>query len=108
MAALKHLHVLAAGTGLGEIKKNKIVPDHALALSVLRNKDVLPGIEVTESQALDYLRMVPLQFETTAEGFHVLEHKGLGLGWVNVLPGRINSLFPAHRRIRMNAAPSTE
>ncbi len=105
MAALSHLHVLAAGTGLGEIKKNKIVPDHALALSVLRNREVLAGVEVTELQALDYLRMAPLQLETTAEGFHVLEHKGLGLGWVNVLPGRINSLFPFNRRIRMNSVP---
>lgn len=102
-ALLSRLHVVMAGTGVGEIKKNKIVPDHALALSILRNRENVPGIPMDETVALKYLRMEPLPDLGVAEGFHVLEYKGLGLGWVNVLPGRVNNLFPSNRRIRMTA-----
>lgn len=100
-ALLSRLHVVMAGTGVGEIKKNKIVPDYALALSILRHRENVPGIPVDEAAALKYLRMEPLPDLGASEGFHVLEYKGLGLGWVNVLPGRVNNLFPSNRRIRM-------
>jgi 16S rRNA C967 or C1407 C5-methylase (RsmB/RsmF family) len=98
---LEKLHVLRAGTGVGEVKKNKIVPNHALALSIYRNPDPLPGLAVSVEQALAYLRMEPLRLDTLAQGFRVIEFEGLGLGWVNVLPGRINSLFPSSKRVRL-------
>lgn len=101
LAALENLRVVQAGTGVGEIKKNKIVPDHGLALSLARNTDVLPGLPLDREQALAYLRMQPLDLPDAEKGFHVVEYEGLGLGWVNVLPGRINNLFPSSRRIRL-------
>lgn len=98
---LERLHVLQAGTGVGEIMKNRIVPDHALALSVKRNKNLFPGIELDRPMALDYLRKNALNLPDRETGFHVVEFEGLGLGWVNILPGRINNLFPPARRVRM-------
>lgn len=99
---LERLHVLQAGTGLGEVKKNKIVPAPALALSICRNHDQLPGIAVNPEQAMSYLRMEALQLpDQDNVGFRVIEYDGLGLGWVNLLPGRINNLFPTSRRVRM-------
>lgn len=98
---LENLHVIQAGTCLGEVKKNKIVPDHALALSIHRNREELPGITVTTPEAMTYLRMDSLRFENQSAGFRVIEFEGLGLGWVNVLPGRVNSLFPAAQRVRL-------
>ena len=101
LTALDNLHVVQAGTGIGEIMKNKIVPDHSLALSVRRNRSTLPGISLDGQQALTYLRRDPLAIEAPGIGFYVVEYDGLGLGWVNVLPSRINNLFPSGRRIRM-------
>lgn len=101
LAALEALHVIQAGTGIGEIKKNRVVPDHALALSLTRNREVLPGLALTRNQALSYLRMESLTLSESEPGFHVVEYEGLGLGWVNILPGRVNNLFPSNRRIRM-------
>ncbi len=101
MVALEKLHVIQAGTAVGEIMKNKIVPDHSLALSVRRNRLTLPGISLDGQQALAYLRRDPLAIEAPGIGFYVVEYNGLGLGWVNVLPNRINNLFPSGRRIRM-------
>lgn len=100
LTALDNLHVIQAGTGLGEITKNKIVPDHALALSIRRNPAVLPGISLSREQALAYLRRDPLTLVGHGTGFHLVEYEGLGLGWVNVLPGRVNNLFPSGRRVR--------
>lgn len=97
---LERLHVLQAGTGVGEIMKNRIVPDHALALSVKRSS-MVPRIALEQAQALDYLRKNPLNLSSHEHGFHVVEFEGLGLGWVNMLPGRINNLFPPARRVRM-------
>jgi NOL1/NOP2/fmu family ribosome biogenesis protein len=99
---LERLHILQAGTGVGEIMKNRIVPDHALALSVKRNKTLIHGIPLDRKQALDYLRKNPLSLSGLEAGFHVVVYEGLGLGWVNILPGRINNLFPSSRRVRMS------
>lgn len=101
LAALETLHVSQAGVGVGEIKKNRVVPDHALALSLARNRETLPGLALSRDQALAYLRMETLQLPGASQGFQVVEYDGLGLGWINVLPGRVNNLFPSSRRIRM-------
>ncbi len=101
LLALDKLHVIQAGTAVGEIMKNRIVPDHGLALSIYRSTSSLPGIALDASQARDYLRKNPLNLPEHDTGFHAVEFQGLGLGWVNILTGRMNNLFPAGRRIRM-------
>jgi NOL1/NOP2/fmu family ribosome biogenesis protein len=93
--------VIQAGSALGEIMKNKIVPDHALALSVSRNKDAFPVLTLDRTQALAYLRKESTLPPAATTGFHLVEFEGLGLGWMNVLPNRMNNLYPAGRRIRM-------
>lgn len=98
---LDNLHVIQAGSALGEIMKNKIVPDHGLALSVSRNKNALPVLNLDRAQALAYLRKESTLPAAENTGFHVVEFEGLGLGWMNVLPNRMNNLYPAARRIRM-------
>lgn len=100
LASLDHLHVVQAGTGIGEPMKNKVVPDHALALSVRRNHDALPGIPLSHGQAMAYLRKDALPLHSPCPGFHVVTYGNLGLGWVNVLPNRINNMYPPAWRVR--------
>ena len=99
--ALGKLHVVHAGIAVGEIMKNRIVPDHGLALSTALNKSNLSTISVDTAQALDYLRKNSLNLTSPQTGFHIVEFQGLGLGWVNMLAGRINNLYPSGRRILM-------
>lgn len=99
--ALNNLNVLSAGTAVLEIKKNKFVPDHALALSIKIRKENFETLSLTREQALDYLRKNNLSVATTRIGFARIEFEGFGLGWVNVLQNRINNLYPASWRIRM-------
>lgn len=97
----KHLHVLQVGTALGEIKHEKIIPDHALALSNILNKEATPSVELDRKDALHYLRKENFPWPHGQKGFVLIRYEGLGLGWVNSLSGRINNLYPTNWRIRM-------
>lgn len=99
---LERLHVIQAGTAMGEITKNKIIPDHGLALSLYRNPEAFPTHSLTLDEALVFLRKDPMALDSVQRGFHAITYKNLALGWVNVLPGRINNLYPSARRIRMS------
>jgi len=50
------LKVLNKGTALASQKHQKLVPEHAFALSVHLNKNNLDTIELDKEQALAYLR----------------------------------------------------
>ncbi len=101
LLALRHLNVMSVGTAVAEIMKNKLVPEHALALSIKLRKENIARLSVDLSQALIYLRKNPLSLPSERLGFALIEFEGLGLGWVNVLQNRLNNLYPASWRILM-------
>ena len=100
LLALQSLHVVGAGTAVGEVIKNKVIPEHALALSLKLPPETISKIILNEAEALSYLRKNPIQ-APGGKGIHLVEYQGIGLGWANVLPNRVNNLYPAERRIRM-------
>ncbi len=85
------------------IKHDKLVPEHALALSTELNRGMFPAMGLSLQDALTYLRKEPVQTQGAPRGFNVVTYEGLGLGWANVLPGRMNNMYPSEWRIRMNA-----
>jgi 16S rRNA C967 or C1407 C5-methylase (RsmB/RsmF family)/NOL1/NOP2/fmu family ribosome biogenesis protein len=99
---IHQLHVVHAGIPIGEIKKNKIVPQHALALSHEINPNAFANLELSKEQALAYLHRDSFVLENQALGFIRLCYQGLGLGWLNNLGNRVNNLYPANWRIRMD------
>jgi NOL1/NOP2/fmu family ribosome biogenesis protein len=101
LLALHYLKVLAIGTPIAAIMKNKLVPEHGLALSVKLNKENVTRIPVTREQALDYLMKNQLDLSGAPLGFALIEYEGTGLGWVNVIQNRFNNLYPSSWRIRM-------
>lgn len=94
------LHVEKAGTILAEIKHNKVVPQHDVAMSVYLNPDAFPRITFSRDEALSYLRKETLNISAASKGFHLATYNNLPLGWLNALPGRMNNLYPAAWRIR--------
>jgi 16S rRNA C967 or C1407 C5-methylase (RsmB/RsmF family)/NOL1/NOP2/fmu family ribosome biogenesis protein len=98
---LQYLKIIYAGTNLGTIKHDKVIPDHALALSYQLNKGSFPSLDLTESEAIQYLRKDALQTNGAAMGVTLMTYGTRPLGWANVLANRINNMYPNEWRIRM-------
>jgi 16S rRNA C967 or C1407 C5-methylase (RsmB/RsmF family)/NOL1/NOP2/fmu family ribosome biogenesis protein len=93
----KALYIRKAGIEIGAIKGKDLVPAHELALGSLP-LDKLPGIELNKEQALQYLRRKDFSADAV-KGWNLIRYCGLPLGWVKVLPNRINNYYPAEWRI---------
>src|SRR5678816_4152127 len=57
------LRIVNCGTKVGEIIKDKLIPDHALALSNIIS-DKIPRLELDHEQALQYLKKKELRLQT--------------------------------------------
>lgn len=99
---IQQLGAVAAGTAAATVKHGKLIPEHPLALSLSFNRDNVEAFEVDESSALRLLRKESVHLPGAAKGFAVVTYRGLVLGWVNVVAGRVNNLYPSQRRIRMS------
>ena len=84
------------------MKHEKIIPEHALALSGELNKEFFNAVELSREEALHYLRKDALNPTTNHRGFALATYQHLPLGWMNLLPGRMNNLYPQEWRIRMS------
>lgn len=92
---------LTAGVALAEMRGHKWVPSHALALSVLRAEDAFPVVELSEEDALRYLRREALVLPGgTPRGYVAVTYEGHALGFVNNVGARANNLYPQEWRIR--------
>jgi 16S rRNA C967 or C1407 C5-methylase (RsmB/RsmF family)/NOL1/NOP2/fmu family ribosome biogenesis protein len=95
-----HFGIVAAGTAVGSFKHDKLIPDHALALSTKLDHNQLATFELSKEEALAYLRKDNLTIATERTGLGLVTHSKLALGWVNVLKNRVNNLYPMNWRIR--------
>ena len=99
----QHLYIRRAGTLMGSIKGKDIIPHHALALSTLLQQAV-PAAELSREQAVQYLQKKDIVLDTSQleKGWQLATHCGLPLGWMKVLPNRINNYYPSEWRILKN------
>ena len=92
------LYIRKAGIKLGTIIRDEFLPDHELAMSCIFNKNI-PAIEVVENIALQYLRREEVYVESDKKGWQLISFKGIPLGWVKILPKRVNNYYPKEWRI---------
>lgn len=101
-AVQKVLYLKNAGLRIGKAHKGEIlIPDHALALSTIQNAD-LPKLALDYKTALDYLRKQGLSNDLPAGqalGWSLATYGTAVLGWVKIMPGRINNYYPKDSRI---------
>lgn len=100
---MQNLRIVQAGTAVAISKHEKLIPEHAFALSIELDKNQFQQIEVDLHTALQYLRKDSIELPQVPKGFSLMTHKQLPLGWVNVLDSRVNNLYPKEWRIRMQA-----
>ncbi len=92
------LYIKKAGVKLGTVIRNELVPDHELAVSNIRSKH-FPLLELDDATALQYLRRQDIRPQTAIKGWALACCRNLPLGWVKILPNRINNYYPAAWRI---------
>lgn len=92
------LNVQYKGTGLGQIMKDKLVPEHSLALSTMVS-NAIATTELSYQDAIKYLQRQDLDFTPAVLGWQTVNYQKHNLGWINALPNRINNYYPKEMRI---------
>ena len=92
------LYIKKAGVRMGAVIRNELIPHHELALSTITNSSV-PGCEVDLETALQYLRKQDIKINESIKGWALIKYRQLPLGWVKILPNRVNNYYPKEWRI---------
>ncbi len=94
-----NLYVIYSGTMIGELMRDKLIPSHALAMSNLISDDI-ERIALNKEQAIAYLQKKDiLNINAGSKGWKLVSYEAHPLGWINVLPTRINNYYPKELRI---------
>ena len=103
IAALQQkLCVLHAALPLAAIKNNKLLPNHALAMSTALNKEAFNRVELGRDEALAYLHRESLSLQGAPIGYLLLLYQGAPIGFVKNIGNRANNMYPQEWRIRKN------
>jgi 16S rRNA C967 or C1407 C5-methylase (RsmB/RsmF family)/NOL1/NOP2/fmu family ribosome biogenesis protein len=98
---LQHLKLVQLGTTMATMKHDKLIPEHASAVSTELNTDGFDKFPLTIDEALQYLRRETFQVNDLPKGFQLVTIDDIPLGWINSLGNRFNNLYPVEWRIRM-------
>jgi 16S rRNA C967 or C1407 C5-methylase (RsmB/RsmF family)/NOL1/NOP2/fmu family ribosome biogenesis protein len=96
---MQSLALRKSGTRVGRLVRDRIVPDHELAMSLLLHP-AIPSVELDRSDALRYLSKEDVFPESAEKGWKLVTHHDLPLGFLNRLPNRANNAYPSEWRIR--------
>ncbi len=95
---LERLRVIYSGVLTGELVRDKLIPDHALAMSRIRIAGI-PQTQLNNEQAILYLQRKDIPVVANQKGWQLVTFEQYPLGWINALPNRINNYYPKELRI---------
>jgi len=98
-ALSENLTAIYSGVAMGQIFKGKLKPDWALSQFVGLERKATTVVELSEAEALDYLRKRDIPVGEMGEGINLLTHKGRALGFVKRVGARCNNLYPNSLKI---------
>lgn len=90
------------GTPMGMYKGKDFIPDPALALANILHPE-LASVSVDKETALRFLKKESISVNAET-GWQLVRYQGLALGWIKVLPRRVNNYYPKEWRIRMQVS----
>jgi NOL1/NOP2/fmu family ribosome biogenesis protein len=92
------LRIRKSGLRLGTEIRAELIPDHELAMSSLLSENV-QVLDLSFEEAIAYLRKDTIDTEGSGKGWSLARFKGLGLGWVKLVQGRVKNHYPMSWRI---------
>lgn len=93
-----HLRVKAAGTKIGRIIRDQLVPAHSLAMSCGVEKEGMVNLD--RADAVRYLRREAISRSPGGKVWNLMAFEGHPLGWMKTTGGRMNNYYPMDWRIR--------
>ena len=102
LALQQKMKVLHCALPLADVKNNKLLPLHQLAMSNALCKEAFNQVELEREKALAYLHREALTFDQAPVGYILLTYKGTPIGFAKNIGNRANNLYPAEWRIRKN------
>jgi len=94
------LRLRKSGLRLGAEIRTDLIPDHELSMSGLLS-DNIPALDLSFQEAIAFLRKDTLDKESIEKGWCLARFKGVGLGWVKMVQGRVKNHYPMSWRILM-------
>lgn len=92
------LRLRKSGLRLGAEIRADLIPDHELAMSCLLSQNV-PVLDLSLEEAIAFLRKDTIDKEGSLKGWILARYKGIGLGWVKLVQGRVKNHYPMSWRI---------
>ena len=92
------LYIKKAGVKMGALIRGELIPAHELAVST-DLAAIFPKINVSIPTALDYLRRKNINVDITEKGWAFINYAEHTLGFIKILPGRVNNYYPKELRI---------
>jgi NOL1/NOP2/fmu family ribosome biogenesis protein len=97
---LTGLRVARSGWYLGEVKRDRFEPSHALALA-LNKTEAAHHVDVPPEQAMRYLRGETLDgYNALNKAWALVCFRGFPLGWARCVDGRLKNKYPPHWVLR--------
>lgn len=92
------LYLRKAGTILGSLVRDELIPAHSLAMSV-HQSDNIPSLSLDLEQSRQYLRHQVFELPEVKKGWNLIKYAGISLGFVKCITGRVNNYYPRDWRI---------
>lgn len=91
----EYLNTIHSGVRMGQLFGGKLKPEHSLAMFHDVAFDVVPVVQLSEVDVLNYLRKDDsLSVDIFSEGINLVAYDNHPLGWVKRIGRRVNNLYP--------------
>jgi 16S rRNA C967 or C1407 C5-methylase (RsmB/RsmF family)/NOL1/NOP2/fmu family ribosome biogenesis protein len=93
------LRIKKFGIDVGQIIREELIPDQALAMSSIPLKNI-ETVQLNKEEAIMYLQKKDFSINTTAKGWHLMKFNEAILGFAKLMGNRMNNTYPKEWRIR--------
>ena len=93
------LSVVYSGVAMGQIFKGRLKPEHPLSLFIGCSRNIVPRVDLSKEDALNYLRRQDIPAGQFDEGINIVEYGGVAIGFIKRIGARCNNMYPKDLRI---------
>lgn len=93
------LRIKKFGVDVGQVIRDELIPDQALAMSNIPIKKI-ESISLSKEEAIMYLQKKDFNLDQSLKGWHLMKYEEAVLGFAKLMGNRMNNTYPKEWRIR--------